>query len=226
MGRIVRIKNISGETQDIRKFWNVGEEFTVPDSDIERDEWAKDSRVLSAVSVGVLQVGNGSEYFQDVAAQIQWLQGSEIYIGSIPSEPDNVHTMQGFATEHEFTPQADGENGFLPNVKDVVVEHATHSIVRLWGVKFRVDVFEKGDQAAIQIGSGTGENFQLMLQYARWNVWAEDGTIMCPKSPDGSSGRIPVGATLRLVYYPKSAAARFWAINWIASVRDGEEVQS
>lgn len=71
-----KLKNISGEVQDIMKYWGVDEEYVIPDN--LRFNYSRSSNVLQAIADEVLQVGDGTNYFTDLNEQLCWLKDEEL----------------------------------------------------------------------------------------------------------------------------------------------------
>ena len=233
---MTKIKNISGQVLPLHTHeFAVDELWTLPE--VDRVSWSSNDDVIYAIIDESIQIYDGDTALESVTSQIEELQGTKIKVSTVdevssgtltPTEPLNLHTMCGFCTEFTFTPQSDGEGGFLPKTHDIKVESSTHIFLRLWGVKFRVSDFHREDNVSIQIVDVDGlisPAGTVLLNYATWNVWVEDGTIICPKAPDDASGQILVGLYLRIIYEAKTDTERFVAINWIPTLKDGEEAE-
>lgn len=95
MYNICKIKNISGETQDIRKYWDIDEEYLIPDN--LRVAYANDSNIMSAITNSIFQIGDGITYFTDIATQIGYLLSILPKDVVITNEPRIEYTSKYFA---------------------------------------------------------------------------------------------------------------------------------
>jgi len=224
---VCRIKNISGSTLQlyIHEFAD-GEIYTI--SDVERDGWARNDDVLAAITSAYVEIHDADGAVSGISNQIDCLKRNLPSIVT-PTEPKNQHLMGGFYDEHTFTPESDGEGGYLPETKYKKIESTTHTFRRIWGVKLRVDNYDKKDWIRIFVKDVDGMIAPAgteVAEFASWNLWVEDGKILCPKAPDEASSMLLCGLYVGMEYHAYSADARYFAANIISTHKDGEEMPS
>ena len=71
---ICKLKNVSGDTQDIIKWWNIDEEYLIPDI-TRRTQYANSPVVLTAVANSILVVNDGENDITDINSAIDYLKG-------------------------------------------------------------------------------------------------------------------------------------------------------
>lgn len=93
------VKNMSGSPLDLRRYFDTGEEYTVPDT--KRAAWGSDSSVHDAIVNGDIQIGDGSAFITDTAQQIAWLLSYLPYAIEVEKLPPFAEPL--FRTKNDAT---------------------------------------------------------------------------------------------------------------------------
>jgi hypothetical protein len=220
MYNICKLKNISGETQDIRKYWNIDEEYLIPDN--LRVAYANDNNIISAITNNILQVGDGVTYLTDVATQIQYLLSILPKDVIITNEPRIEYTSRYFAKGDAVMVDCPANTttniDLLVNNKtaeSAILENESYTSKYLRGGEVFGTNIQVGDNCKFQVIDkdgwlvATGQMTQQMFDslkvdggivlkeyYYKRYIYPNDKNVLKSETP----GQIPVGVYLRAKY--------------------------